>query len=96
MEQERFVECSDHGPQPETFVCKHIVETLVDGHPRGFWWSAESSGSRPDAWCSECEHSLRDTGGQWTGDNEELAGVSLLCAKCYDLAKELNFAPSRR
>ena len=34
---------------------------------------------------------LKLTGGEWIGLADEQLGGSLLCAACYDEAKELNF-----
>jgi hypothetical protein len=81
------VQCDKHGLQDETFVCQHIVATLVDGVPRGFHW-ANSDRSRPDAWCSRCNET--SNGGDWTPETERAAGVKLLCGACYDAAKALN------
>ena len=44
--------CGSHGRQDETFVCKHIIDTLKDGEPRGFFWSAEEGGF--EAICASC------------------------------------------
>ena len=84
------VECERHGEQQETFVCQHIVQSLVDGRGRGFFWStATSENQRPDAWCSECNHTL-ELAGEWTPEAERKAGVKLLCGACYDEVKRLN------
>lgn len=87
----RHVECDEHGKQEATYVCQHIVQTLRDGQPRGFWWANDPDSSRPDAWCSDCEAKVQNTGGEWNDENEAFAGVNLLCGACYDKAKELNF-----
>jgi hypothetical protein len=84
------VECVRHGPQQETFVCQHIVHTLADGQPRGFFWStAARDNPRPNAWCTECNRTL-ELAGDWTAEAEQKAGVTLLCGACYDEAKQLN------
>lgn len=75
--------CAEHGEQPETFVCQHIVETLHDERPRGFHWSAESTQPYPDAWCSACNERLRSADWEWTDDTLAFARVRLLCAGCY-------------
>jgi hypothetical protein len=87
--KENSVACERHGPQPETFVCQHIVQTLRDRRPVGFYWSTESQSARPDAWCSACNERVDAAGGEWTPEAEAAAGVSVLCATCYDEAKAL-------
>ena len=84
--------CNEHGEQAETFVCQHIVRTVQDGRPRGFFWSSDDASEYPDAWCSECNERLRVAGWQWTPDVISLASVQLLCAGCYARAKALNVA----
>ena len=90
MESARTVECDRHGPQAEAFVCKHILQSLLDRRPTGFCWAAESPNPRPDAWCLECDRHRQQTGGDWTEENEKVAGVSLICGVCYDDAKRMN------
>lgn len=93
MEEDgHFLECAQHGRQPATFVCQHIVQTLKDGEPRGFWWADDQDTPRPDAWCSACEAKVQESGGEWNDENETFAGVKLLCASCYDKAKEINLS----
>ena len=76
--------------QPATFVCQHILETLKDGVPRGFWWSTENPDNpRPDAWCNECEIMV-NTAGEWNDETEAFAGVKLICGVCYDEARTMN------
>ena len=91
MVDEKLVNCCRHGMQPETFVCNHIVETLTDNQPRGFWWANDPDNDRPDAWCTECNTRLRDNGGEWNEEIETFAHVRLLCGCCYDSAKAVNF-----
>ena len=90
MDLTRTVECDRHGPQVETFVCQHILQTLRDHRPTGFCWSVEDSKARPDAWCLECDRHREATGGDWTGENEKFADISLICGACYDEVKRLN------
>ncbi len=44
--------CATHGAQDETFVCVHIIKTLKDGEPRGFWWGNHDGVF--EAICSAC------------------------------------------
>ncbi len=93
MKDEKYdVECMQHGKQQATFVCQHIVETLKDGIPRGFWWSTENpENPRPDAWCNECEIMVNDAG-EWNDETESFAGIKLICGLCYDDARAMNLA----
>jgi hypothetical protein len=86
----RLVECDRHGPQPATFVCCHIVQTLQDGMPRGFHPGDDPGNPRPDAWCTACEEKVAATGGEWTDESETFAQVTLLCGACYDRARAMN------
>jgi hypothetical protein len=86
----QLVTCPVHGVQDETFVCQHIVQTLLDGVARGFHWSGEGQSARPHAWCSSCNAVLEEAGWEWTREAEEFAHVKLLCGRCYDDAKCLN------
>ena len=95
-EKEKFVECASHGTQQATFVCQHIIETLRDGNPRGFWWADDPENLRPDAWCSECEAKVQAANGEWNDENEAFTGVKLLCGACYDRAKEINLGSSKK
>ena len=85
------MQCSIHGEQDETFVCRHIVQSLEDGTPCGFWWSADSDQQRPDAWCTNCDDLVSKTGGEWTEEVLAVAQVTLLCGFCYDSAKKINW-----
>lgn len=95
MTTEKYVECCEHGKQQATFVCNHVVESLRDEIPRGFWWANDPDNPRADAWCSECEERLKANDGEWNEEIETLANIRLLCGVCYDNAKNLNF-PSQK
>lgn len=79
------VECDRHGVSHAAFVCRH----LAHGVDLGFFSDDSSDDPRPDAWCSKCDEILmRD--GDWNEENEKLAGITLLCAKCYDEVRKRN------
>ncbi len=86
------VDCSIHGLQPATFVCRHIIEGLRQNTTCGFWQATDTTDPRPDAWCSACNEFLARHGGEWNDTTEDYAGVSLLCGSCYDLARNRNSA----
>jgi hypothetical protein len=83
----RTVECRLHGSQEETFVCRHIVDSLYTREAVGFHWPASATEPRPDAWCSECEQARIEAGGEWTDEAMSFASIQLLCGACYDTAK---------
>jgi hypothetical protein len=76
--------------QEETFVCQHLVQTLRDAQPRGFFWANPSSQRRPDAWCTTCNERVAAAGGEWSASVLDEARVKLLCASCYDEVACLN------
>ncbi len=90
-EETQYVDCCTHGKQQATYVCQHIVQSLRDGIPRGFWSAEPEAGDlRPDSWCSACEEMVTKSDGEWNDESENFAGVTLLCGACYDRAKAMN------
>jgi hypothetical protein len=79
------VECDKHGSSHATFVCQHLAK----GIGLGFFCDDTSADLRPDAWCAECDAVLM-ADGDWNEENEKLAGITLLCANCYDEVKNRN------
>jgi len=75
--------------QQETFVCRHIAQSLCTGSPVGFYWAADPDNPCPDAWCSECNERVKKTGGDWVGEAAEQLGARLLCGACYDAARRM-------
>ena len=85
-EAKRQVMCEMHGATLPAYVCSH----LVTGEGLGFFAAEASESERPDAWCSECEKVRIAEGGEWNDRSEAFAGVTLICARCYDQARERN------
>jgi len=83
------VDCGEHGPQPETFVCQHVAHSLVSREPVGFHWPEDSDQQFPDAWCSECDERHQRSGYEWTGEAADNLGAKVLCAGCYLEARKL-------
>ena len=83
------VACPVHGDQRRTFVCKHIVESLQDRRPRGFFW-AEEDGEDECVWCAECENRRVAGGGDWSDELTDEMDIALLCGSCFDTAKRIN------
>jgi hypothetical protein len=88
QEARRQVVCDVHGATGPTYVCKH----LVTGKDLGFFAADETTSERPDAWCSRCEQVRIAEGGEWNDRSESFAGITLICASCYDQARERNEA----
>jgi hypothetical protein len=83
-----FVECHAHGRQQGTLVCQHVANGLIERRRVGFFWTTQDpTESRPDAYCTECELRVRETGGEWIGKALEQLEPKTLCASCYDAAK---------
>lgn len=90
MTDQHDAECCTHGKQAATYVCQHILQTLQDSKPRGFWSAEVGPGElHPDSWCSECE-AMVNAVGEWDDETEAKAGISLICSVCYERARDLN------
>lgn len=82
------IHCATHGPQPETFVCQHIAEGLLQRERVGFFWTQQDpTNPFPDAWCSACEERVRLTDGEWVGEAGEHLKPKIMCGECYEVAK---------
>lgn len=87
-EAAKSVICATHGRQSLTLVCQHIARGLIEKRRVGFFWPASASpDTRPDAWCSGCDHRVAATGGDWGGDALDQLQPKVLCAACYDMAR---------
>ena len=95
-DDEQMIRCDVHGDQPETFLCQHVVTSLFTSQPVGFWWADDPGNPHPDAWCTACNEVLKEENGEWTKRSESFADLKLLCAKCYEKARELNFPEWRQ
>ena len=88
---DRTTNCAVHGLQPETFVCQHLVASLLTGEVVGMCWPRGSDQQRPDAWCLACERKRESVDGEWTDSLLQDVHVTLICGACYDRAKHLNY-----
>ena len=79
------VTCEIHGKSHATYICQH----LVTGSNLGFYYGDETD-PRPDAWCGDCDHVLITNSGEWNDASEANAGVTLVCAGCYDQVRRRN------
>ena len=78
------VTCGTHGEQPQTFVCRHIIEALKKGESTGFWWSRSEEGVW-DAICNECNNLSQEDFDRLGSDN-----IGVICLGCFEDAATLN------
>lgn len=84
------VECREHGKRVAAFVCQH----LVAGSEMGFHCGTSADDPDdpcPDAWCDRCEDAFQAEGGEWNDRSAAVAGIKLLCDRCYEAARERNW-----
>ena len=88
-ESQNTVECSTHGTTEATYVCQHLIRGERLGFNLGY--NPENPDQLyPDAWCDQCEKIMQAEGG-WNNETEHLAAVKLVCANCYEEARERNW-----
>jgi hypothetical protein len=75
-EADKTIHCDRHGQGRMAFVCQH----LVGGSGLGFFHS--DNGPYPDAWCGDCDDLMMQTG-HWTAKAECVAGIKIVCHRCY-------------
>ena len=78
-----YLKCGTHGRQRETFVCKHIIETVADAEPRGFWWSMEDGTF--EAICTHCNNLDAEAFARQAEEN-----ARILCYGCFRQAAQIN------
>jgi hypothetical protein len=83
---EKRVECSTHGNQGMGLLCIHAAIAIDSGTRSGFFQSDNTDLARPDAWCGDCQQKLSQSG--WSEEWFEAAEFKIVCAICWDLAKE--------
>jgi len=77
-------ECLEHGTQPATLVCKHILAARC-GEVDGFVsYEAQHNDDLRNAWCGACEAHVQASGGDLAEDSVEVpGGFHRLCSQCY-------------
>jgi hypothetical protein len=77
-------ECREHGTQPATFVCKHML-TARCGEIHGFVsYESQHDSDLRKAWCEDCEAHVQAIGGDLMEDSVEVPdGFHRLCSQCY-------------
>ena len=83
------IECSTHGWQKRTRVCRHVIDTLVDRKPRGMFWTSDDA-EQPNGWCAECHAAYKAAGDEWTDELMQRADPQVLCFSCFKLAQQIN------
>ena len=80
----KMMQCPRHGGQHRAFVCQHLVK----GTGLGFFQpDIVDEDDRYSAWCGQCEEAVQRNGGEWDDATEAFAGVTLICAGCFEEAK---------
>ena len=77
------IKCGTHGIQEQTFVCRHIIESLKDGEARGFVWNRADGVF--EAICSDCNDLSEDEFAAAAPEN-----INPLCFGCFQDAAALN------
>ncbi len=77
------LKCATHGRQKETFVCKHIIETMTDGEARGFCWGVNDKVH--EAICDQCNNLSEADFSKQASDL-----IRPLCFGCFRQAAEFN------
>ncbi|MCI0684321.1 MAG: hypothetical protein L0Y71_19600 [Gemmataceae bacterium] len=83
------INCTKHGPHDFAIVCMHICRAIRGGSSVGFFWSTDTDGPRPDAWCRSCELWNRQHPGAPLKEWMQVANFQLLCVHCWDEAKTI-------
>lgn len=73
------MECEEHGPAREAFVCEHLLQ-----EPTQLWCSREPKPENPwpDSWCLKCDAEFQRHG-EWNELNESSVPIKLVCHHCY-------------
>lgn len=84
-----LITCATHGMSKQTLVCQHLIESLADGKPRGFFFTDEEE-DEPQAWCEACEARYVAAGECWTDEVLAYLSPQTLCLHCFRQLRELN------
>lgn len=79
--------CDEHGSKDMSFTCIHIAMALDEKEKVGFYYSEVQDDLPQIAWCGECEQWLLDNGEEWTDVFQAKADFKMLCADCFDEAR---------
>ncbi|WP_165183891.1 hypothetical protein [Caulobacter soli] len=70
-------------------MCQHLVEGVGLGFNEPYGKQDEDASDEQAAWCDRCEEA-RLAGGGWTPQSEAQAGISLICAVCFEASRARN------
>ena len=77
-------------------VCTHVAHAIDSGADVGFFWGDDTDTARPDAWCASCERKLLALKGA-PGDSWFVeCDYKILCAACWDEAKQILYNHVRK
>ena len=86
------IDCRNHGPKREAFVCAHLDLKTIKGFNEAFdTFKGMELGDEDDlqAWCNDCE-SIRLKYNGWNEESERFAKIKLVCEDCYFEFKRFN------
>jgi hypothetical protein len=83
------VNCARHGPHDLAIACVHICRSFESGEQVGFFWSTDTDGPRPDAWCRACEEWNLKHSDASLDEWMQVADFQFLCVRCWDEAKAM-------
>jgi hypothetical protein len=85
----RRIHCDRHGAQRPAFLCGHLVSGVGLGFVEPEGPQDEDASDEQAAWCDRCE-TARLAGGGWTAQSEAAAGITLVCAVCFEASRARN------
>ena len=68
-----------HGTLTSAVVCRHHLSK--DGRAVGFVENVDDPNNL-QAWCGDCDALMMQTG-HWTEEAEVVAGIKIVCRRCY-------------
>jgi uncharacterized membrane protein len=88
-DEDRNIDCPEHGSAAATLVCQHLAE----GQGLGFHVGPDPDAPDalwPDAWCGACEEVLSEEG-EWNDAAVAYADFRLFCSGCYQRVRLANW-----
>lgn len=92
-EEDRWIDCPEHGSTETSLVCRHLFK----GEGLGFNVGPDPDAPDalwPDAWCDACEAVLSREG-EWNEAAVAYADFGLLCSGCYQRVRLSNWHQDR-
>ena len=79
--------CGQHGSKDMSFTCIHLAIAIDSKEKVGFFYSEAEEDLPQIAWCKACEQWLLDHNEEWTDVFQAQADFKMLCADCFEEAK---------